>query len=107
MACQRSQSCCNPNQKSADIPNTRDNRKAVSGVIERFLLIISFRLQRSDKLIRFFSDKLRRWFTLQPTHGIDPTPLPCIAKSKPTPPAAYPAARRHIDSSMKVLLKST
>jgi curved DNA-binding protein CbpA len=33
-------------------------------------------LQCSDKLIRFFSDKLRRWFTLRPTDVIDPTPLP-------------------------------
>jgi hypothetical protein len=41
MACQRSQSCCKPNQKSADIPNTRDSLKAVSGVTERLPLIIS------------------------------------------------------------------
>jgi len=43
MACQRSQSCCKPNQKFADIPNTRDNRKAVSGVTERRPLMISLR----------------------------------------------------------------
>jgi len=43
MACQRSQSCCKPNQKSADIPNTRDSRNAVSGVTERRPLMISLR----------------------------------------------------------------
>jgi len=43
MVCQRSQSCCKPNQKSADIPNTRDSRKAVSGVTERRPLMISLR----------------------------------------------------------------
>ena len=43
MACQRSQSCCKPNQKSADIPNTRDSRNAVSGVTERRPMMISLR----------------------------------------------------------------
>ena len=43
MVCQRSQSCCKPNQKSADIPNTRDKRKAVFVVTERLPLIISLR----------------------------------------------------------------
>lgn len=42
MACQRSQSCCRPSQKSALIPRTRDRRNAVSGVTERLPLIISF-----------------------------------------------------------------
>lgn len=42
IACQRSQSCCKPSQKSADIPRTRDSRNAVSGVTDRLPLIISF-----------------------------------------------------------------
>jgi len=42
MACHRSQSCCRPSQKSAGIPRTRSNRRAVSGVTERRPLTISF-----------------------------------------------------------------
>lgn len=41
-ACQRSQSCCKPSQKSADIPNTCASRNAVSGVTRRLPRIISF-----------------------------------------------------------------
>ncbi len=43
IACQRSQSCCKPSQNSADIPSTRERRKAVSGVTERFPFTISFK----------------------------------------------------------------
>jgi len=43
MMCQISQSCCKPIQNSVDIPNTRDRRKAVSGVTERRPLMISLR----------------------------------------------------------------
>ncbi len=43
MAFHRSQSCCKPNQKSADIPITRDNLNAVSGVTRRRPLMISLR----------------------------------------------------------------
>ena len=43
-ACQRSQSCCKPSQKSADSPTTRASRSAVSGVTLRFRRIISFKL---------------------------------------------------------------
>jgi hypothetical protein len=42
MACQRSQSCCNPSQKSALIPVTRARRRAVSGVTPRLPRTISF-----------------------------------------------------------------
>jgi hypothetical protein len=42
IACQRSQSCWSPSQKSADMPTTWDNRSAVSGVTDRRPLIISF-----------------------------------------------------------------
>src|ERR1019366_4652076 len=41
-ACQRSQSCCNPSQKSALMPSTRARRSAVSGVTARFPLMTSF-----------------------------------------------------------------
>jgi hypothetical protein len=43
MACQRSQSDCNPSQKSAGIPKTRANRSAVSGVIARLPRMTSFK----------------------------------------------------------------
>lgn len=43
IACHRSQSCCRPSQKSADIPNTRDSLSAVSGVTDLRPLIISFK----------------------------------------------------------------
>ncbi len=43
IAFHRSQSCCKPNQKSADIPITRDNLNAVSGVTRRRPLMISLR----------------------------------------------------------------
>jgi len=43
IACQRSQSCCRPSQKSGDIPTTWDNLSAVSGVTDRRPLIISFK----------------------------------------------------------------
>ncbi len=43
MACQRSQSCCNPSQKSALIPVTRAKRSAVSGVTARLPRMISFK----------------------------------------------------------------
>ena len=42
MACQRSQSCWSPSQKSAGIPRTRARRKAVSGVTARRPRTISF-----------------------------------------------------------------
>ncbi len=42
-ACHRSQSCCNPSQKSALIPVTRANRSAVSGVTARLPRMISLR----------------------------------------------------------------
>lgn len=41
MARQRSQSSCNPSQKSADMPTTRASLRAVSGVNDRFPRIIS------------------------------------------------------------------
>lgn len=44
IACQRSQSCWSPNQKSADIPRTRASRRAVSGVTVRLPRTISFSL---------------------------------------------------------------
>ena len=42
-ACHRSQSCCNPTQKSAFIPVTQANRSAVSGVTARLPRMISLR----------------------------------------------------------------
>ena len=42
-ACHRSQSCCKPSQKSADIPSTCASRSAVSGVTPRLPRIISFK----------------------------------------------------------------
>ena len=55
----RSQSCCRPSQKSGDIPRTRANLRAVSGVTERFPRTTSFslgketpsRIAKSDWLI--------------------------------------------------------
>lgn len=43
IACQRSQSSWRPSQNSADIPRTRANLNAVSGVTARFPRTISFR----------------------------------------------------------------
>jgi hypothetical protein len=43
IACHRSQSSCNPSQKSADVRKTRASRSAVSGVTERLARIISLR----------------------------------------------------------------
>ena len=43
IACQRSQSSCNPSQKSAGIPKTRANRSAVSDVTPRRPRITSFK----------------------------------------------------------------
>ena len=42
-ACHSSQSCCNPSQKSADIPRTCASRSAVSDVTLRLPRIISFK----------------------------------------------------------------
>lgn len=50
MACQRSQSICNPSQKSADIPTTCASRSAVSDVIERLPRMIS--LSRGNEIPR-------------------------------------------------------
>ncbi len=42
IACQRSQFCWPFSQNSAEVPNNAESRNAVSGVIPRFLLMISF-----------------------------------------------------------------
>lgn len=92
-ACQRSQSNCNPNQKSADMPRTRANRNAVSGVTPRFPRTISFSrgndiLKRtanlgltepegSYKLLKQHLGLVCRWsLTRQPTRNQLPRPCP-------------------------------